>query len=154
MTGFGVSQPGIGRRQAKSLRGFHRGLFRLSSGAAQVGGFWPSLVQSSRAEVKRKASLYRPVRHKPPIGVATEAARPIGAGGVRSTAEGPAPARGLAALRPARVCQEASSPQARLNNFLCFQAPSRSTGSSSRWWVLRLGVSFQFPELDSRLHQT
>ena len=48
--GFGVSQPGIGRRQAKSLRGFHRALFRLSSGAAQPGpGRARTWALSSRA---------------------------------------------------------------------------------------------------------
>jgi len=48
--GFGVSQPGIGRGQAKSLRGFHRALFRLSSGAAQPGpGRARSWAASSRA---------------------------------------------------------------------------------------------------------
>ena len=38
---------------------------------------------------RRAAGLYRPVRHKPPIGVATEAARPIGAGRVRSAQKVP-----------------------------------------------------------------
>ena len=61
-------------------------------------------------------------------------------------------ARGLAAL--GRVCQEASSAQAHLGWFLCFEAWTLRLGSSSGRVVLRLNVSFQGPQLVYRLHQT
>ena len=38
--------------------------------------------------------------------------------------------------------------------FACFQAPHLRSRSSSGRWVLRLGVLFQCPQLESRLHQS
>ena len=130
----------------------------LSCGAAQLRLGPASTTGTSsplalRRSEGRAAGLY-PVRHKRPIGVATEAVWPIGAGRVRSAMEAPPHRSGIGCSGGVSV----KKPQVRrcisAVFFACFQAWPLRPGSSSGQVVLRLDVSFQCPQLESRLHQT
>ena len=98
------------------------------------------------------AHLY-PVSHKRSIGFVTEAVWPIGAGMVRSVMEAPPHRSGIGCSGGVSV-KKLHCTGILAVFFACFQARPLRPGSSSGRVVLRLNVSFQCTQLESRLPQT
>ena len=99
------------------------------------------------------AGLY-PIRHKRPIRVVTEAVWPIGAGSVRSAMEAPPHRSRIGCAGGLSVKKPPARRRILSVSFACFHAWPLRPGSSSGRVVLRLDVSVQCPQLESRLHQT